>query len=481
VTGLVSAVAITAALVADATGGRLMAGSKDAAFATVSIDSRTIGADALFVAIKGDRFDGHDYVSQAQSRGATGMLVSAPVPVTPGTTVIEVPDTLVALQQLARRIRRESGATVIAITGSAGKTSTKEITADLLTARYRVFRNRGNLNNHIGLPLSLIELAHGPEMAVVELGMNHAGEIRELIGIAEPDVRVWTNVGDAHIGYFGSRDAIASAKAEILEQAGPRTLVIANADDALVSGHIGGVAGRLVTFGVGPTAMVRATDIDDRGFAGTTATVRTPNGELRLRLNLPGRAHLMNVLAGVAVATEFRVEAAAITETVAASRPVARRGAMTTIASGARIVDDTYNASPAAVQTMLQALAVTPGASRRIAVLGEMLELGDSALELHEACGRAAREAGIDFLVAVGGPAADGLATGARAAGLSPDRILRFDNSTSAREPVSALIQPGDLVLIKGSRGTRMDIIADALVSGGLKPADHGKQSERQG
>jgi UDP-N-acetylmuramoyl-tripeptide--D-alanyl-D-alanine ligase len=470
VTGIVSVVAITAALVADATGGRLMAGSPGAVFASVSIDSRTIGPNALFVAIKGDRFDGHDYVSRALEQGATGVLVSAPVSVAPGTTTIEVAYTLPALQQLARRIRRESRATVIAITGSAGKTSTKEITADLLAARYRVFRNRGNLNNHIGLPLSLVELAHGPEMAVVELGMNHAGEIRELIGIAEPEVRVWTNVGDAHIGYFGSQDAIASAKAEILEQAGPQTLAIANADDALVAKHIGGFAGRLVTFGVSPAATIRATDIDDRGFEGTTATVRTPRGELTLQLNLPGRAHLMNVLAGIAVATEFGVEASAIRETVSNSRPVARRGAMTAVASGARIVDDTYNASPAAVQTMLQALAATPGAVRRVAILGEMLELGDRALELHETCGRAAREAGIDLLVVIGGPAADGLVTGASAAGLSPDRILRFNDSTSARGRVSALIQPGDLVLIKGSRGTRMDVIADALI-----------QPERQG
>ncbi len=178
----------------------------------------------------------------------------------------------------------------------------------------------------------------------------------------------------------------------------------------------------------------------------------------------------MNVLAGIAVATEFGVKASAIIETVSASRPVARRGAMTTIASGARIVDDTYNASPAAVQMMLQALAATPGAPGASPFLAKCSSWATARIELHEACGRAAREAGIDLLVAVGGPAADGLVTGAKAAGLSRDRILRFNDSTSARGPVSALIQPGDLVLIKGSRGTRMDIIADALV-----------QTERQG
>jgi UDP-N-acetylmuramoyl-tripeptide--D-alanyl-D-alanine ligase len=458
-------VAITAALVAEATGGRLTAGSPDIVFTSVSIDSRTAATGALFVAIKGDRFDGHDYTRVALERGATGLLVSRAVAPAAGTAIIEVAETLAALQSLAREIRRRSGATVIAITGSAGKTSTKEITADLLATRYRVFRNRGNLNNHIGLPLTLTELANGPDMAVVELGMNHAGEIRDLIRIAEPDARVWTNVGDAHIGYFGSRDAVASAKAEILEEARPSTVVVANADDALVAKHTRGFSGRLLTFGTDAAASVRASDVEDRGFEGTTATVRTPGGSIRLELNLPGRAHLMNVLAGVAIATEYGVAPAAIRETVRTARPVARRGSMTTLRSGARIVDDTYNASPAAVQTMLQALKVTPGATRRIAILGEMLELGDSAFALHEACGRAAAESGVDVLVAVGGPSADGFIAGAKAHGLKDAQLVRFNDSASACGPVAALIQAGDLVLIKGSRGTRMDLIADALVA----------------
>jgi UDP-N-acetylmuramoyl-tripeptide--D-alanyl-D-alanine ligase len=465
VTGLVTVVAITAALVADATGGRLTAGSPDVIFSAVSIDSRTIAAGALFVAIKGDRFDGHDYAAVALGHGASGLLVSRAVPGPRDVAVIEVVDTLAALQGLAREIRRRSGATVIAITGSAGKTSTKEITADLLATRYRVFRNRGNLNNHIGLPLSLTELAHGAEMAVVELGMNHAGEIRDLIRIAEPDARVWTNVGDAHIGYFGSRDAVASAKAEILEHAGPATVVVANADDSLVARHTAGFAGRLVTFGTAAGATVRATAVEDRGFEGTTATVATPGGSVRLELNLPGRAHLMNVLAATAVATEYGIPPAAVSDVARAASPVARRGSMTTLRSGARIVDDTYNASPAAVQAMLQALKVTPGAARRIAILGEMLELGDNAFALHEACGRAAREANVDLLAAVGGPSADGFIAGAKAAGLADNRLLRFSDSVSACGPVVALIQAGDLVLIKGSRGTRMDVIADALVA----------------
>lgn len=464
---LMGAVAITAALVAETTNGRLSAGPAQAAFSAVSIDSRTIAAGALFVAIHGDRLDGHDYVDQAVERGAAGILVSRPVSAPNGVAVVEVPDTLVALQQLAHAVRERSGAKVVAITGSAGKTSTKEITADLLATRYRVFRNRGNLNNHIGLPLSLTELMHGPDVAIVELGMNHAGEIRELVRIAGPDVRVWTNVGDAHIGYFGSREAVASAKAEILEGAGADAVLVANADDPLVAKHAQTFAGRVVTFGAGASATVRAVEISDRGFEGSTTVVHTPAGNLNLTLRLPGRAHLMNVLAGVSVAIEFGVELNAIERIVHAARPVPRRGSMTELPAGIRIVDDTYNASPAAVQTMLQTLAATPGAARRVAVLGEMRELGDSALALHEACGRTAGEAGIDVLVAVGGAAAEGLVAGASMAGIRADRIHRFADSASAAAPVTALLRTGDLVLVKGSRSTRMDILADALVSSG--------------
>ena len=214
-TGIVAVVALTAGFVTEVTGGRLT-GPASATFTGVSIDSRTVGAGMLFVAIHGEHLDGHAFVEAAIQKGAAGVLVSTPVVLSGGAAVVQVPDTVVALQALGRAVRRHSAARVVAITGSAGKTSTKELIADVLSARYRVMRNRGNLNNHIGLPLSLTELSSGPEIAVVELGMNHAGEIRTLVGLAEPDVRVWTNVGDAHIGYFGSREMVASAKAEIL-------------------------------------------------------------------------------------------------------------------------------------------------------------------------------------------------------------------------------------------------------------------------
>jgi UDP-N-acetylmuramoyl-tripeptide--D-alanyl-D-alanine ligase len=463
VTTIVATVVLTAGMVAAATHGRVAAGSVDQRFDGVSIDSRTIARGGLFVAIRGERFDGHAFIEAALARGASGLVVSEAPPYVNGIPVIVVPDTLAALQQLGREVRRQSRARVIAITGSAGKTTTKEVTAELLASRYQVFRNQGNLNNHIGLPLSLIELRHGPEIAVVELGMNHAGEIRQLVGIAEPDVRVWINVGDAHLGFFGSRGAIAQAKAEILESATADAILVANADDPLVMSHVRGFAGRVVTYGEAPGADVRASNVIDRGFDGTRADVDSTAGRLSLAVPLPGRPHLSNVLAAVAVAVLHDVPRDAIESRVARLGPVHRRGAGTMLPSGVRLIDDSYNASPAAVQAMLAALASTPASGRRIAVLGEMLELGDSSRSLHAECGRTAATAGVDELIVIGGPDADGMAEGALAAGLDASHIHRFDDSASAAPAVAGLVKAGDLVLVKGSRGTRTDLVADRL------------------
>jgi UDP-N-acetylmuramoyl-tripeptide--D-alanyl-D-alanine ligase len=450
--------------VATAAGGRLVAGDPDAVFETVSTDTRSIMPGGLFIALRGERFDGHAFLAEAVARGARGLLVSDGSSAPAGAAVIQVDDTVHGLQRLAREIRRQSPARVVAITGSAGKTTTKEIAADLLGARYRVFRNRGNLNNHIGLPLSLLELRHEVDVAVVEFGMNHAGEIRTLVGVAEPEIRVWTNVGDAHIGFFGSREAVAAAKAEILELASATTLVIANADDPLVMSHLSRFTGRRLTFGESPLAGVRALRIADNGLAGSSADVETPAGELRLMSRLPGRALMSNVLAAVAVAIEFKVPRPVIEARVSAFQPLPRRGAMTATPGGVRVVDDSYNASPSAMRAMLAALAITPTAGRRIAVLGEMLELGDNARALHAECGRAAAAAAVDELVVVGGPAADGLAEGAEVAGLPRARIHRFADSAAASPFVAGLVRGQDLVLVKGSRGTRTDVIVDRLM-----------------
>jgi len=458
---------LTAGMVAGATGGRLVAGSPDRAFDAVSTDSRTLAAGSLFIALRGDRFDGHAFLDRALDQHAAGVLVStlpsSPMPAGGQAAVILVDDTLEALQRLGRAVRRQSGARVVAITGSAGKTTTKEVAAEFLSARYRVFRNKGNLNNHIGLPLSLIELHRGPDVAVVELGMNHAGEIQTLVRLAEPDVRVWLNVGDAHLGHFESRESLAHAKAEILGDAAPSALAVVNADDVLVMAQMRAWTGRRILFGEAAGADVRARHVSDRGFDGTTADVDTPIGPLRLSVPLAGRAQLSNVLAAVAVAVDFGIPRADIEARAAALHAVPRRGEVTRLSSGVRLVDDSYNASPAAVRAMLAALAATPVTGRRVAVLGEMLELGLSSRALHDACGRAAAEARVDELIVIGGAAADGLVDGAVAGGLVRARVHRFADSASAAPEVPRLVRGGDLVLVKGSRGTRTDLVADRL------------------
>jgi UDP-N-acetylmuramoyl-tripeptide--D-alanyl-D-alanine ligase len=461
----VSAVVLTAAMVAEATGARIVVGPAERVFAAVSTDTRTIAPGSLFIALRGDRFDAHDFLDRAVAGGATGMLVSSlPQAELPGVSTLLVDDTLRALQDLARAVRRQSGTRVIAVTGSAGKTTTKEVTAAMLSARYRVFRNRGNLNNHVGLPLSLLELADAPDLAVVELGMNHPGEIRTLVRIAEPEVRVWTNVGDAHIGYFGSRAAIADAKAEILTGASHDTVLVSNADDPMIAERVRRSPVRHVTFGRSRQATIRAARVRDLGFDGTAAEVETPSGMLHLDVPLAGEAHLMNVLAAVAVSLQFGLSPREIEACVRALRPVSRRGAVHSLSNGVRVVDDSYNASPDAVLAMLAALSRTPTPGRRVAVLGEMLELGAASHSLHEDCGRAAARAGVQELVVIGGPDADGLVDGAREGGLPPARVHRFADSATAADAISAIVAPGDLVLVKASRGTRADVVVDRLM-----------------
>jgi UDP-N-acetylmuramoyl-tripeptide--D-alanyl-D-alanine ligase len=449
-------------------GGRLVAGGASREFDGVSIDTRTIDANQLFVAIRGDRFDGAAFARTALDSGAAGVVVAhgwlaGQLDAPADAAVIEVDDTTAALQCLGSAVRRESGTRVVAITGSAGKTTTKEVTGELLATRYRVIRNRGNFNNHIGLPLSLVELRQRPEVAVVELGMNHAGEISTLVRIAEPDVRVWTNVGDAHLGFFASVDAIADAKAEILEGADSSTLLVANADDERVNARVVRFPGRVSTFGIDRPATVRATGVVDRGIQGSAASVTTPAGTTDLEVPLIGRGNLMNVLAATAVAVEFKIPLDVIAAQVSRLRPPSHRGDVVRLPLGATLVDDSYNANPTATKGALDILAASPTTGRRIAVLGEMLELGQQSTRLHEEVGRAAAATRIDVLVTVGGAPAAALSAAAVAAGMARDAVRHFSGSEEAAEAVAAAIRAGDLVLVKGSRGVRTDRVVERL------------------
>jgi len=377
--------------------------------------------------------------------------------------VIEVEDTTSALQALSQAVRKTSGARVVAITGSAGKTTTKEITAEFLGTKYRVIRNRGNLNNHIGLPLSLIELTARPDVAVVELGMNHAGEIRTLVRIAEPDVRVWTNVGEAHLGFFPSVDAIADAKAELLEGSTTSTVLVVNGDDDRITARTRTFAGRKLTFGVELPADVQAFDVADRGIDGTSANVATPIGSFKLTTPLIGRGNLANILAATAVGVSFDVPLASMAERAAQLKPASHRGDVARLPGGIVVIDDSYNANPTATQRALEVLRTSRMAGRRVAVLGEMLELGDRAMSLHEIVGRAAAAGPVDLLIAVGGAPARALADAAIAAGLARPTVYYFETSDEAAASAVSLVRAGDLVLVKGSRGVQTDKVVDRL------------------
>ena len=460
---------VRAGELARAAGGRLVAGGSGVELGEISIDSRRIRAGGVFLALRGERLDGHDFIAEALRKGAAGVIVSdrsaAPVAgageTAPVTIVVE--DTTRALQSIARDVRRRSGARVVAITGSVGKTTTKELTAAFVGTRHDVVRNKGNLNNHIGLPLSLLELRRRPDVAVVEMGMNHAGEIRTLVGIAEPDVRVWTNVAEVHAASFASIEGIADAKAEILEGAGTRDHLVVNAADSLAMARIGRFPGQVTTFAVGVPADVQATAVEDRGIDGMRATVRTPAGGGRVTTPLIGAGQVANVLAAIAVALRFQVPLEEMVRVASTFAPPPGRGEVVRLSGGVTVVDDSYNSSPAALERVLRSLGSDRRHKRRIAVLGEMLELGARAPALHRACGRLAAEAGFDVLVVVGGPAASALAEGARAAGLGAGQVLTCPASEDAAVLAADLVRAGDLVLVKGSRGVRVDRVADRL------------------
>ena len=459
---------VTLAWVAKAVGGRVLAGAPDVEIGRCSIDSRTSEPGDFFVAIVGPRFDGHDFITDASERGATGALVARGYAAErqgwpAGLGVVGADDTSLALQGLARAIRMAVETQVVAITGSAGKTTTKEAIAAFLGRRHRVVRNQGNLNNAIGLPLSLMQLRDEPDIAVMELGMSRAGEIRTLVDIARPDIRVWMNVGNAHLGFFDSPEELADAKAEIIERSGEGDVLVCNADDPRIMSRVTRFPGRTLTFGCSPGATVSASQVESLGIDGMRAKVSTPKGKGALQTGLLGRGNLSNVLAATTVALECGAELNEVLEEASRLTAMDRRGVVHRLARGVTLIDDSYNSSPAALTGALSVLAGESRASRKVAVLGEMLELGHAATALHEACGLAAQEAGLHQLVTVGGAPARVLASAAVSAGMPASAVRWAATSAAAADLVAGMLQPGDLVLVKGSRGIGVDTVASRI------------------
>jgi len=415
-----------------------------------SIDTRTLEPGDLFFALRGPQRDGHDYVQAALEKGAAGAVVdNVPGRLIGPRALLMVPDTLAALQTLAGWARRGWGGKVVGVTGSAGKTTTKDVIAALLAVEMAVGKTIGNLNNHMGVPLSILRLPDTCRVAVLEMGMNHAGEIRALARLAQPQVGVVTNVGYAHVEAFGSIEAVARAKRELIEGLVPGGVAVLNADDPLVSGFGQGHAGRTVTFGISRTADVRAEAIELG-----THVMRFRCQGVEFESPLVGRHGLSNVLAGIAVAQVFEIPPERLREAVRSLSAGKMRGERLEH-RGAVIWNDSYNSNPEAARAMLDVLRATP-ARRRLAVLGEMLELGQSTEPLHRDIGKYVAAQGIDVLIGIRG-AARFMVDEAVRAGLSDGAAYFFEDPATAGEFVRQMLREGDAVLFKGSRGVKVE------------------------
>ena len=441
-----------------------------ARLAGVSIDSRTIRAGELFVAIHGPSHDGHDHLAGAFERGALAAVVAAAkvgqLPDAIREKCIVVEDTFVALKQFARAVRETWGGKIAGVTGSVGKTTTKEILAALLGARFRVLKSEGNFNNEYGLPLTLFKLDESHEAAVLEMGMSRRGELARLAEIARPDVGVVTRVSPAHLEFFSSVDEIALAKRELIEGLnGKDSTAVLNSDDARVAGFAAFAPGRVLTYGIEQRAMYTAENIEDRGALGTTFDYASPQGRTRVDLALPGRHVIANALASLAAASVWGIGIDEAREVLPKLRPPAMRGELLRFSNGAALINDSYNSSPAALQAMTTLLAATPGFRRRILAAGEMRELGATSEQLHREAGAyAARTGAIDWVIGVNGNAAQ-LIEGAAGAGIPRERLKFFASSQDAAQFLQTQLQPGDLLLVKGSRGVKMENIVEALLA----------------
>jgi UDP-N-acetylmuramoyl-tripeptide--D-alanyl-D-alanine ligase len=467
------------------TGGALARpAAGEIAFTSVSIDSRTLEPGALFVAVKGPRFDGHDFLAEAAAKGARGALVHRDARAPEGLVLVRVADTAKGLTDLARHLRREAGIPIVGVTGSVGKTTTKDMTAHLLATRGPVLKTEGNLNNQYGLPLTLLRLKPDHTAAVLEMGMSAPGEIRALSTLASPDVATITRVAPVHLEFFPSVDAIADAKAEILEGLRPGGTAVLNGDDPRVRVIGERFPGRVAWFGRERRCDVSAenervdTCPDPRevrvDLARSRSLERPGEGSLvcsRFSLRIAGRSvevvlplvgphFVSNFLAAAAAAHVLGVPPEAMAEAATSLRPARHRGEVVRLGEEVTLLDDCYNSSPEALEAAIVALSLVPG-RRRVAILGDMLELGEAGEALHRAAGRSLAGR-VDAVLGVG-PLTAGIVDGAREAGIDAASLHHFAAVADAVAALSGLVRPGDAILVKASRGVRLEAVVTAL------------------
>jgi len=423
-----------------------------------SIDSRTLNPGDLFIAISGEHFDGHDYVQAALEKGAVGAIVEAGKQVAGDPLrLLKVDDTLKALQLLGAAARRLWGKPLLAVTGSAGKTTTKEILAHILATRFRVMKSSGNLNNHIGLPLQLLKLEAEHDFGVVEMGMNHAGEIHALGELAHHDLAVVTTVAPVHLEFFGSLAEIARAKYEIIETLPSGGVAVLNADDEYVCQFGRDFKGKVVTFGIKRSADVSAQKVKLNGAEGSTFELVVGSVGEPVTFPLVGEHNIYNALAAAAAAMERGISPSQAAAALSSIAPPDKRGQVLHL-HGATIINDCYNSNPRALEAMIDTLA-SMKAERRILVVGEMLELGPTAEALHRECGKHAAEKKIDVVIGVRGMAR----AVAEAACGSGTQAQFVETPEQAGEWLAHNLRPGDAVLLKASRGVKLERALDML------------------
>jgi UDP-N-acetylmuramoyl-tripeptide--D-alanyl-D-alanine ligase len=442
---------------ADATAGTLVGADEDLVLDRLVTDSREAAAGALFVALVGETTDGHRFLGQAAEAGAAAVLCqTAPEDLAVPRVLVE--DTREALVRFTRHQLQRQKCAVVGVTGSVGKTSTKELVAAVLAQGFEVLKTEGNLNTYTGLPMSVARMEPRHQVFVAEYAMSALGEIAFLARMAPPDVAIVLNVGLSHVGLLGSIEAVAQAKRELVEALGPDGVAILNADDARVAAMASSSAGRVLTFGLGD-ADVRAEGLHLDGLSGSTFALALPGGgRASVRLKTPGAHAVSNALAAAAAGHAMGLSAEQVADGLSAAVPIAGRGSVRPGRRGSLVIDDAYNASPSSMEAALRVL-LAQADRPRVAVLGEMLELGDEAPSAHRQVGRAA--AGADFLVALGEHAGQ-IGEGAREAGMADDRIAIVDSTEAAAAAVEPRLENA-LVLVKASRGMALEQVVDRL------------------
>ncbi len=463
---------LSVAEVADVLGARIIGDATsvaDSVFPSVSIDSRTIQEGECFIAYEGKRFNGHDFVEEALEKGASTVILSGEAAAGQGRgdhLFLEVGNTEAALQTLAHYVRKRWGRSLIALSGSVGKTTAREFTATLLERRFKVIQSPGNLNNEVGVPLSLLRISREHEMAVLELGMSHPGEIRVLTRICAPDAALLTNVASVHREFFADLDEIASAKGEILEGLPGEGRFFFNADDPRLCALASAYSGDKVSFSLDHPSDVRISNCRFENLDEMSFEIELESDRLKARASFAGRHFLYNIAAAVAVAVSFGLSTEEILEGISQLRVPSMRGRILKLSRGNEdpitIWDDSYNSSPTALEAVLETVGDLSGFGRKILALGEMLELGPQSPELHRQAGSSVAGCGADRLVTVG-EGGSYIGQGAQEKGFPAEKISHFESSREAAEFLMEELAPAEFLLVKGSRGVGMDRVIRRL------------------